>query len=271
MVLYDVAFIYIYLYVLENHSIELGGEQGVVYLVVGETKIVSLMAGKACELCSDRARLYCTSDAAFLCYSCDAHVHKANFLVARHCRELLCARCAAFAGRSFSGAASSRDSPLCRSCSVANQKPAVDEDVSDSESSSLTCASSSGASSAASVGRGGGRRSERPAEERAAGALESWCRRLGWGARRRLAAAAAWRSATSAAMPMRVGLAAALWYAAGRRGGGAAELGRLERLSGVPARVIVRAEGRLRKFLMRMKPINNDGPKDDDEEGWAEC
>ncbi|XP_062192837.1 zinc finger protein CONSTANS-LIKE 4-like [Phragmites australis] len=51
-------------------------------------------AGGACELCGAAARVYCSADEATLCWGCDAQVHGANFLVARHARALLCRGCA---------------------------------------------------------------------------------------------------------------------------------------------------------------------------------
>ncbi|CAN0914732.1 B-box domain protein 31 [Linum grandiflorum] len=48
---------------------------------------------KRCELCKSLARTFCESDQASLCWSCDAKVHGANFLVARHSRTLLCHFC----------------------------------------------------------------------------------------------------------------------------------------------------------------------------------
>ncbi|CAA0825088.1 B-box type zinc finger family protein [Striga hermonthica] len=48
---------------------------------------------KWCELCKRTARIHCESDQASLCWSCDARVHSANFLVARHSRNLLCRAC----------------------------------------------------------------------------------------------------------------------------------------------------------------------------------
>lgn len=48
---------------------------------------------KWCELCKLPANLYCPSDEASLCWQCDAQIHSANFLVARHCRTLLCYWC----------------------------------------------------------------------------------------------------------------------------------------------------------------------------------
>ncbi|OEL29384.1 hypothetical protein BAE44_0009598 [Dichanthelium oligosanthes] len=50
--------------------------------------------GGACELCGAAARVYCGADEATLCWGCDAQVHGANFLVARHARVLLCRGCA---------------------------------------------------------------------------------------------------------------------------------------------------------------------------------
>ncbi|KAJ8509655.1 hypothetical protein OPV22_000089 [Ensete ventricosum] len=48
---------------------------------------------KQCELCVRPARIHCESDEASLCWECDAKVHGANFLVARHSRCLLCRSC----------------------------------------------------------------------------------------------------------------------------------------------------------------------------------
>lgn len=46
-----------------------------------------------CELCGKAARMYCDSDEARLCWDCDEKVHSANFLVAKHSRNLLCLVC----------------------------------------------------------------------------------------------------------------------------------------------------------------------------------
>ncbi|XP_044497683.1 zinc finger protein CONSTANS-LIKE 4-like [Mangifera indica] len=48
---------------------------------------------KKCELCESPAKMYCESDEASLCWDCDAKVHGANFLVAKHSRTLLCHLC----------------------------------------------------------------------------------------------------------------------------------------------------------------------------------
>ncbi|GAV68437.1 zf-B_box domain-containing protein/CCT domain-containing protein [Cephalotus follicularis] len=47
-----------------------------------------------CDFCGDqRSMVYCRSDAACLCLSCDRNVHSANALSKRHSRTLLCERC----------------------------------------------------------------------------------------------------------------------------------------------------------------------------------
>lgn len=50
--------------------------------------------GYICDFCGDqRSMVYCRSDAACLCLSCDRNVHSANALSKRHSRTLLCERC----------------------------------------------------------------------------------------------------------------------------------------------------------------------------------
>ena len=51
---------------------------------------------KKCELCNSLAKMHCDSDQASLCWDCDAKVHAANFLVAKHSRTLLCHLCQSF-------------------------------------------------------------------------------------------------------------------------------------------------------------------------------
>lgn len=76
---------------------------------------------RPCELCNRDAILYCDSDSAFLCRTCDASVHRANFLVARHLRQPICLKCKSLAGVFFSGASVPRDCPpLCRLCADKN-------------------------------------------------------------------------------------------------------------------------------------------------------
>ncbi|CAI0552134.1 unnamed protein product [Linum tenue] len=50
--------------------------------------------GYVCDFCGEqRSMVYCRSDAACLCLSCDRNVHAANALSKRHSRTLLCERC----------------------------------------------------------------------------------------------------------------------------------------------------------------------------------
>uniref|UniRef100_A0A3N7G475 B box-type domain-containing protein n=1 Tax=Populus trichocarpa TaxID=3694 RepID=A0A3N7G475_POPTR len=50
--------------------------------------------GYICDFCGEqRSMVYCRSDAACLCLSCDQIVHSANALSKRHSRTLLCERC----------------------------------------------------------------------------------------------------------------------------------------------------------------------------------
>lgn len=51
--------------------------------------------GRLCDFCMEqRSVVYCRSDAASLCLSCDRNIHSANALSRRHSRTLLCDRCA---------------------------------------------------------------------------------------------------------------------------------------------------------------------------------
>ncbi|KAK6116319.1 hypothetical protein DH2020_049946 [Rehmannia glutinosa] len=50
--------------------------------------------GYLCDFCGEqRSIVYCRSDAASLCLSCDRNVHSANALSRRHTRTLVCERC----------------------------------------------------------------------------------------------------------------------------------------------------------------------------------
>ncbi|KAI9094160.1 hypothetical protein K1719_026742 [Acacia pycnantha] len=71
---------------------------------------------KKCELCRMPARTYCESDLASLCWDCDAKVHGANFLVARHSRTLLCHACQSPTPWKASGAVLGNTFSVCRNC-----------------------------------------------------------------------------------------------------------------------------------------------------------
>ncbi|KAL7000257.1 hypothetical protein U1Q18_001405 [Sarracenia purpurea var. burkii] len=71
---------------------------------------------KSCELCKSAARMYCESDQASLCWDCDAKVHSANFLVARHSRSLLCHVCQSPTAWNASGLKLGPTVSVCESC-----------------------------------------------------------------------------------------------------------------------------------------------------------
>lgn len=66
--------------------------------------------------------MYCESDQASLCWECDAKVHAANFLVARHTRTLLCHHCNAPTPWSASGPNLGPTLSVCHLC-VAARRP----------------------------------------------------------------------------------------------------------------------------------------------------
>ncbi|CAA2987967.1 zinc finger protein CONSTANS-LIKE 10-like isoform X1 [Olea europaea var. sylvestris] len=50
--------------------------------------------GQLCDFCSEqRSTVYCRSDAACLCLTCDRNIHSANALSRLHLRTLVCERC----------------------------------------------------------------------------------------------------------------------------------------------------------------------------------
>ncbi|XP_074560745.1 B-box zinc finger protein 32-like [Curcuma longa] len=166
---------------------------------------------KQCELCGCGASLYCDSDEALLCWSCDASVHGANFLVARHVRRVACAECRAVdAGACVvSGAVVRPFRSLCSHC-----------DGAEPSSSSCLSAAESTTASRLEKKRGPSKRRGRRrqfGDERAKRVLNVWSGRMGLKSARRCTAAAARllssRSVVIGAKPGRVALAAALWSA----------------------------------------------------------
>ena len=71
---------------------------------------------KSCELCKLVATTYCESDQASLCWDCDAKVHGANFLVARHVRCLLCHACQSLTPWRASGSKLGHTVSVCERC-----------------------------------------------------------------------------------------------------------------------------------------------------------
>ncbi|KAE8686543.1 (3S,6E)-nerolidol synthase 2 [Hibiscus syriacus] len=71
---------------------------------------------KSCELCKLTATTYCESDQASLCWGCDAVVHGANFLVARHVRSLLCHGCQSLTPWRATGSKLGHTVSVCERC-----------------------------------------------------------------------------------------------------------------------------------------------------------
>ncbi|CAL1393918.1 unnamed protein product [Linum trigynum] len=88
---------------------------------------------KRCELCKSVAKTFCESDQASLCWSCDAKVHGANFLVARHSRALLCHLCQSLTPWQAAGAQLGHTVSFCLRCANGD----THEEESGSEESEL--------------------------------------------------------------------------------------------------------------------------------------
>lgn len=71
---------------------------------------------RKCELCECVARMYCESDQANLCWDCDEKVHRANFLVAKHLRSLLCHVCQSLTPWKASGPKLGPTVSVCDTC-----------------------------------------------------------------------------------------------------------------------------------------------------------
>ncbi|GER43140.1 B-box type zinc finger family protein [Striga asiatica] len=71
---------------------------------------------KQCELCKQVARIHCWADQASLCWDCDAKVHSANFLSARHSRNLLCHVCQSLLTWSAAGSSLEPTVAICQLC-----------------------------------------------------------------------------------------------------------------------------------------------------------
>ncbi|KAJ7968439.1 Zinc finger, B-box [Quillaja saponaria] len=86
---------------------------------------------KKCELCNSPANMYCESDQASLCWDCDARVHSANFLVAKHSRTLLCHVCQALTPWNGSGPKLGRTISICNDCVANGDQNDEDDDIDD--------------------------------------------------------------------------------------------------------------------------------------------
>ncbi|XP_050213000.2 zinc finger protein CONSTANS-like [Mercurialis annua] len=83
---------------------------------------------KNCELCNSPAKMHCESDQASLCWVCDAKVHAANFLVAKHSRTLLCHLCQSFTPWTASGPNLRPTVSVCDSCVNRSNRDDNDEE-----------------------------------------------------------------------------------------------------------------------------------------------
>lgn len=118
---------------------------------------------KPCALCRQPALLFCESDRASLCWDCDAKVHGANFLVARHTRCLLCRACQEPTPWKASGAQLGRTVSVCDGCARGSCQAHKDK------AAAIAAATAAPAAATVSVRGGGGevaRTAPMPAEVR---------------------------------------------------------------------------------------------------------
>ncbi|KAL2932760.1 B-box zinc finger protein 32 [Bienertia sinuspersici] len=247
-----------------------------------------------CELCDSLATVYCPSDNAFLCNSCDSKVHCANFLVARHLRSIICPNCRTTDGNQFSGTGiSSSMRASCRNCSPTME----DDDESDSLSSCSSCISSTGEGGDDAETASSTKRREKVEirkrgkgkmvmDLKVEGVLVNWCKRIGVLEDKEINQVVNMAVELMggcldriAVLPFRVSLAASFWVAVRvcRRGGGVGvqlpsadssacqDLKRVEQISGVPAKLILATEAKLARVIKRKRS------REDHKEGWAEC
>lgn len=246
------------------------------------------MKVRLCALCNAEAAVFCPSDDAFLCWACDAKVHEANFLVARHLRKSLCSNCKDLTGDGISGVASQPFPAACPSC-----PPPDDLDsLSSSSCNSSVCVSSTtkdcsggrrdsgGLDSSSAVTTGKSQRAARVDNFKAEGIFVNWCGKLG--VRADVAVRMACRALRVCVdgpgwtvLPFRVWLAASMWL--GLRLSREKwvvsweVLKRLEEISGVPAKLILGAESRLERGLRGGRRRQQRRQRLELEEGWAEC
>ncbi|XP_060217618.1 B-box zinc finger protein 32 [Lycium barbarum] len=259
---------------------------------------MEVVCPKLCELCNDQAALFCPSDSAFLCFHCDAKVHQANFLVSRHLRVALCSHCNSLTKTPFF---SGSHPTLCLSCS----RNSSDDDsdlCSLSSSSSSTCISStqSCATTQKNISSSDRKQNDFSGEVNSAvtacpkpnelarsrstvklrdprmatGVFMHWCTKLGM-----YGEDSAVQTACGAleicfgrfrGLPVRVGMAACLWFGLRNNGDGLKStqrfLKRLEEISGVPAKLILATELKLQKIVK----VNNQRRRQGMEESWDE-
>lgn len=236
------------------------------------------MKGRTCELCNQQASLYCPSDSAFLCSKCDATVHEANFLVARHLRYSFCIKCNRFSTRR----------PTCLSCSPENNIPS--DSLTSSSSAESSCATSTAKPSENIKLKNNTTKKRKrscsssvtddassPAVEKGGSVFVKWSGELGLGENGDCVVSLAsqalvfclgkWR-----ALPFRVAAATSFWL--GLRFCGLhnqsenLNLTRLEAISGVPAKLILAAHAKLARVFTHRLEFHS--PQQHQEEGWDE-
>ncbi|KAJ8560154.1 hypothetical protein K7X08_004212 [Anisodus acutangulus] len=263
-----------------------------------------VVSSKFCELCNDEATLFCPSDSAFLCFSCDAKVHQANFLVARHLRLAICshgniltkdhyspcsrpALCPSCSRNSSAesdlGSLSSSSSSTCvsrtQSCattqkntSSSDRKQLLDSSNSGNEFSGEVNSAAAACPKSFELARS---RSVKLRDPRVTtGVFMHWCTKIGMygeeGAVQTALGALEICFGRFRALPVRVGMAACLWF--GLRSNSnelkstQRSLKRLEEISGVPAKLILATELKLRKIVKANKQRRREGM----EESWGE-
>ncbi|KAL2516142.1 B-box zinc finger protein 32 [Forsythia ovata] len=246
---------------------------------------------RVCELCNADAAVYCSSDSAFLCRSCDSKVHQANFLVARHVRQPVCSECKGVIGDSGAVVGFNPFSSMCH-CSPAT---AGNDLVSLSTSESSICVSSTttrkkeysgrletcGFNYSSSVNESSGeitsenttRIRRGTVDLKVKGMFLNWCARLGQNGDVAVQMASdALRICLDqwTVLPFRVCLAASMWL--GLRFSGEStrqSLKQLEEISGVPAKLIVAAEAKLERLLKARRGQHR--RQHQLVEGWGEC
>ncbi|PIA43719.1 hypothetical protein AQUCO_01800045v1 [Aquilegia coerulea] len=262
------------------------------------------MKGRLCELCNGEAWLYCVSDSAFLCLNCDARVHQANFLVARHVRRTICCKCKYFDGNSISGVGFRRHiEPICQSC-LSN---CSSDSNSSCTSSSTTCIissvnqSSNQLNSSSKIVFSGGnpflptkysdevsknnkkkkKKNRKIVETRSLNVdfkeediLVNWYRKLGVKCNSNISITLALHAISICLqkftnLPFRVSLASSLWLSlklAKEKPAVATcqNLKKLEQISGVPAKLIILAEKKISIVLKKNEGKSSSKLDDDD-------
>lgn len=232
---------------------------------------------RMCELCTAEAVAYCVADSAFLCLSCDARVHGANFLVARHVRKIVCSNCQDFTGDQISGLGSKPKPSICRICSPSELDSGELDSL--SSSSSSACVSSAQSSSFCDSTRkgkrgggikspgmaavNGGQRARFGVDSKTVGIFVHWCKRFGLS---NDVAAIVVRMACNGlgicvgkltVLPFRVCLVASLWFGLKSSGirylSGSQALTRLEVITGLSAKLISGAESKIERLYRSAK------------------